>query len=141
MEFPSAVSEATGTLIARFFAAVSFQPGSSPTYSTIHELFLPEGLLVKRTTVDLDVSTVGQFIRPREASVSSGALSMFHEVELSASTESFAGVAHRLSRYEKSGILNGVPFAATGSISSQFVLTESGWRFTSMAWEDDTDGA
>jgi hypothetical protein len=49
-------------------------------------------------------------------------------------------VAHRFSAYSKRGTQHGVSFEARGMISTQFILTEAGWRISSMAWDDERPG-
>jgi hypothetical protein len=75
-----------------------------------------------------------------QASVDNGELTRFREAELSATTEVFGNVAHRLSGYIKSGTLKGAAFEAKGLISMQFVRTQAGWKVSSMAWDDERDG-
>lgn len=127
-------------LIADFFRAVSFEEGAIPPYENIYELFIEAGLLVKNTTSTPEISTVGQFIEPRQAMVRSGELTRFNEVELCESTEIFGNVAHRYNSYAKSGTMKGVPFAARGMISTQFVQTPAGWKISAMAWDDERPG-
>ncbi|HEY6889159.1 MAG TPA: hypothetical protein VI300_15305 [Solirubrobacter sp.] len=119
-----------------FFAAVSFQAGGRPGYDAIRELFIPDGLLIRNTGDAPEVTTVDEFIAPRAELVASGALTEFYEGELEAANQTFGTVAHRWCSYEKRGVQNGTAFAATGAISTQFVLTPDGWRMSSMAWDD-----
>ena len=87
-----------------------------------------------------EISSVRQFIEPRQATVSAGELTRFHEVELSETTEVFGNVAHRFSAYAKSGTMKGVPFEARGMISTQFIRTPQGWKMSAMAWDDERAG-
>lgn len=121
------------TLLHDFFQAVSFQPGERPRYERIHDLFVPGGLLVRAP----DVWTVERFIAPRRALVESGTLTEFHESERSGETHEFGDVAQRWSVYDKRGVQDGTPFAASGRISTQFARMPSGWLITSMAWDDE----
>jgi len=127
-------------LIAEFFRAVSFEEGATPPYENIHGLFIETGLLVKNTTSTPEISTVSQFIEPRQGMVRSGDLTRSNEVELCESTEIFGNVAHRFNSYAKSGTMKGVPFTARGMISTQFVQTPSGWKISAMAWDDERTG-
>ena len=120
-------------LLAAFFDAVSFKP--RPDYERLRELFVPEGLLIRPP----DVMGLDAFIAPRAQSVDSGELTEFEEYELDGRTDVFGDVAHRFSRYGKRGVRNGEPFGARGAISTQFARTPSGWRMTSMAWDDAPD--
>ena len=123
-----------------FFQAVSFETGGKPQYSNLHDLFIEAGLLIKNSGPTPETSSVTQFILPRQASVNSGELTRFYEAELTATTEVFGNVAHRFSAYTKSGNLKGVSFEARGMISTQFILTPSGWKMSSMAWDDERPG-
>ena len=123
-----------------FFRAVSFEPGEAPSYTSIYELFVEAGLLIKNSGATPEISSVRQFIEPRQATVNAGELTRFLEAELSESTEIFGNVAHRFSAYVKSGTSKGVPFEVRGLISTQFVLTPLGWKISSMAWDDERPG-
>jgi hypothetical protein len=127
-------------LAAEFFRAVSFEPGETPPYETIYTLFIEPGLLIKNSAVAPEVSTVSQFLAPRQALVAAGELSRFHESELFETTEIFGKVAHRFSAYAKSGTLKGIPFEARGMCSTQFILTPAGWKMSVMAWDDERPG-
>ena len=127
-------------LSREFFRAVSFEHGESPPYSVIRDLFIERGLLIKNTGATPEISSIDQFIVPRQAMVDAGDLTRFNEAELHQTTELFGNVAHRFSAYEKSGTMKGVPFEARGMISTQFVLTPQGWKMSSMAWDDERPG-
>jgi hypothetical protein len=126
-------------LTAGFFDAVSFAPGERPDYEAIRDLFIAQGLLIKNIG-EPEIATVDEFIAPRQALVDSGELTEFEEGELAQVTELFGNVAHRMSTYFKRGVQGGVRFEARGVISTQFVFTPSGWRMSSMAWDDERPG-
>jgi hypothetical protein len=127
-------------LMQEFFEAVSFDTDQSPCYERLRVLFIEEGLLIKNSGAVPEISSVSQFIAPRQAMVNAGELTMFREAELSEVTEIFGNVAHRFSGYEKSGCMNGVVFYARGMISTQFILTPTGWKISVMAWDDERPG-
>ena len=127
-------------LLHDFFQAVSFEPSVRPQYRALHDIFVADGRLIPNLTGSPEISTVDQFIAPRQAMVDSGELASFHETETRAITEVFGNVAHRFSTYVKSGVRDGKPFAGKGVISTQFVRTPSGWRISSMAWDDERPG-
>lgn len=136
----SAVKVELDRLTTEFFRAVSFEAGEVPPYESIGALFIESGLLIKNTAATPEISTVQQFIEPRQAMVQSGELTRFREVELSQTTEIFGNVAQRFSAYSKSGTMKGVPFEARGMISTQFINTPVGWRMSAMAWDDERPG-
>ena len=119
----AAVKAELDRLTADFFRAVSFEEGATPLYENIYGLFIEPGLLVKNTASTPEISTVSQFIEPRQAAVRSGELTRFNEVELCETTEIFSSVADRFNSYAKSGTMKGVAFTARGMISTQFVKT------------------
>jgi hypothetical protein len=136
---PSTVSE-LAALMQRFFECVSFEAGGAPAYGAIGELFIDTGLLIKNSASAPEICNIETFIEPRQAAVDAGELTRFRERELGSDTVVFGGVAHRFSGYEKSGTLRGVPFEGKGLVSTQFVLTSSGWRMSAMAWDDERAG-
>ena len=136
----TAVKSELDRLTSAFFDAVSFEAGSRPSYESIPALFIERGLLIKNAGPAPEISSVREFIEPRQALVSSGALVRFHESELSESTVIFGNVAHRFSAYEKSGTSSGVAFEARGMITTQFINTPGGWKMSAMAWDDERPG-
>ena len=136
----SVVKAELDALIAAFFRAVSFETGGAPAYSAIPALFVERGLLIKNAGATPEISSVGDFIQPREALIRSGTLTRFHEAELSESTVIFGSVAHRFSVYTKSGTSSGIAFDARGMITTQFVNTPEGWKMSAMAWDDERPG-
>jgi len=137
---PEAAKRELDALAAAFFEAVSFEPGGTPPYGKIHGLFIATGLLIKNTASTPEISTVAQFIAPRQALVDSGALTRFKEWELSEATQIFGNIAHRYSAYGKAGTQGGKSFEARGVISTQFIKTPEGWKMSAMAWDDERPG-
>lgn len=135
-----AVRAALDALCREFFAAVSFERGQRPGYHVLHKLFIEDGKLIRNSGARPEITTVEQFVEPRQRSVDSGELTAFNETETAEITEVFGNVAHRFSTYTKSGVLGGAPFTGRGMISTQFVRTPDGWRISSMAWDDERPG-
>jgi len=133
-------AEPFANVIDAFFAAVSFEEGSTPAYDRVRELTVPGARLIKNSGDAPELATVDEFIESRQAVVDAGELTSFAEFETHAITEVFGGVAHRLSTYGKRGFANGEPFGADGVITTQFVLTPAGWLISSMAWDDERAG-
>ncbi|WP_437683456.1 hypothetical protein [Sorangium sp. So ce131] len=127
-------------MVADFFRSVSFEEGEKPNYKHIHELFIEGGKLIKNSLDTPEISSVDEFIDSRQKSVDAGDLTSFREIERAAITEVFGNIAHRLSTYEKRGRLKGKQFEGRGVISTQFIKTPSGWRMSSMAWDDERPG-
>ena len=64
----------------------------------------------------------------------------FREAETAEITEIFGNVAHRLSTYEKHGVNRVGAFEGRGVISIQFINSETGWKMSAMAWDDERPG-
>ena len=128
------------TLIADFFRAVSFETGESPAYGKIQALFVPDGKLINNGSDTPEVSTIEQFIASRQQTIDSGTLTSFQENETAEISEIFGNVAHRFSTYTKRGRVDGIAVEGRGLISTQLIRTPSGWKITSMAWDDERPG-
>jgi hypothetical protein len=131
---------AMGKVLADFLAAVSFPEGTQPNYRAIRGLFCEGAQLIKNSGELPEISTVDEFILPRQQQVDSGELTSFEEVEVAHVTEVFGNVGHRFSTYHKRGTSDGVSFEARGIICTQFIRTPSGWKISSMAWDDERPG-
>lgn len=137
---PGTASEEILHLLERFFETVSFSSGQTPAYKSIRGLFVGEGLLVGGNTESVTARTVEDFIAVREEAFANGRLTEFSERELAGRTITFGNMAHRMSRYEKRGVLDDTPFSAVGIISTQFARTADSWRMIAMVWDDERSG-
>ena len=106
-------------LMAEFFRAVSFQPGEAPPYHLLCDLFLPGGTLIRNSGDEPEISSVAEFIAPRQKMVDSGELTEFCEAESDEITEIFGNIAHRFSTYHKCGRTKDADFAGRGVISTE----------------------
>jgi len=122
------------------YRAVSFSVGERPNYAHIYDLFIDGGLLIRNSGQAPRISTVEQFIAPNQALVDSGELVSFVEAEIAHRTEIFGRIAHRLSTYTKSAVTRAGATETRGVNSMQFVETASGWRMSSVAWDDERPG-
>jgi hypothetical protein len=129
-----------GALLGAFFGTVSFPAGGRPSYPAMRALFSDGARLIKNSGDVPEISTVDEFIAPRQQQVAAGELTSFEEFEITDITEIFGNVGHRMSTYGKRGTMNGVDFEATGVISTQFIRTPDGWRISAMAWDDERPG-
>jgi hypothetical protein len=127
-------------LTDEFFRAVSFETGQRPAYARIRELFIDDGKLIKNSSEVPEISSVDDFVASRQRMFDSGALTSFDEVETAETTEVFGNIAHRFSTYEKRGTIDGEAVEGAGLISTQFIRTASGWKMSSMAWDDERPG-
>lgn len=127
-------------LIASFFGLFNNRGGRRADLARIHELFVPEGRIAKCVASTPEISNLEDFIAPRRELLSSGTLTDFEEVETSETTHVFGHIAHRLSTYQKRGVLEGTLFVTRGIKSFQLIHTADGWRILSMTWDDEREG-
>lgn len=124
-------------LTARFFAAFANRGGAHPAVLTLPHLFAPGAAIAVPDGGRSRVVDVRAFVEPRAELLHGGRLREFAEVELEADTRIAGGSAVRWSRYRKQGVLDGAPFAGTGTKMLTFARTEAGWRIVALAWHDD----
>jgi len=124
-------------LIARFFAAFDNRNHVAPRLERVADCFTDKATVVRRSPTGADIYTVEEFARPRIDLLTGGSLLQFHEWEVDAKTDVFAGIATRISRYRKSGLLEGRDYSGSGTKCFHLVDLDSGWRISSLAWVDD----
>jgi RimJ/RimL family protein N-acetyltransferase len=108
-----------------------------PDFGKIHELCLPETIIIKKGSDNEEVFNIDTFIEPRKKILTDGTLTEFEEYEISEDTTVMGHIAQRISRYEKKGYVNGSYFEGRGNKLFQFVKTNNGWKIVSICWEDD----
>lgn len=126
--------------VARFFSAVSFEPGAAPSYDLLHDLFVPHGLLINTTGPSAEICSVDQFIGIRMGTFRSGKVTRYRVEEISETTEVFGHVAHRATGFVRTGERSGVPFSTRGMIFFQFVRLPAGWFISAATWDDQRPG-
>ncbi|MFO1392272.1 MAG: hypothetical protein U1F09_00730 [Steroidobacteraceae bacterium] len=132
--------QAIDALVRAFFAVFDNRDGRRPRLGALHELCLPECVIVKAGPDGPAIYGLDAFIAPRAALLTSGELTDFFEEEVEGRTDLFGGVAQRFCVYRKGGVLNGKAFSARGMKTLQFVRTQDGWRISAFAWEDERPG-
>jgi len=124
-------------ITARFFDAFTNRNGAVTNVDCLHEILMPGALIVKNVNAEPVIYDVEGFIEPRRAILTNGTLTEFCEQEISESTDVFRNVAQRFCRYEKSWTASGEHFQGGGATVIQFIRTPSGWKISSLAWDDD----
>jgi hypothetical protein len=127
-------------LVKSFFALFSNRDGVRPDLGRLRPLFVPEGVIARWTEGALEILTLEEFIAPRQELLTSGRLTDFFEIELSATTRVAGHIAQRLSIYEKRGVHEGTPFVTRGMKSFQLIEAQDGWRILSLSWDDEREG-
>ena len=124
-------------LMTTFLGAFANPGGTRPNVEAIYEVFVPEGMIITNVSGTPVIYDLRQFVEPREKILTDGTLTEFREWETSETTEIYGSIAHRFSEYCKSGYLNGEWFEGRGMKTTQFVKTLSGWKMSSLAWDDE----
>jgi ribosomal-protein-serine acetyltransferase len=124
-------------LMTTFLGAFANPGGTRPKVEAIYEVFIPEGMIIKNVGATPVIYDLRQFVEPREKILTDGTLTEFREWETSETTEIYGSIAHRFSEYRKCGYLNGEWFEGRGMKTTQFVETPSGWKMSSLAWDDE----
>ncbi|MBS0380770.1 MAG: DUF4440 domain-containing protein [Proteobacteria bacterium] len=125
------------TLIQRFFSVFDNRGDTKPRVADLLDCFTAKATIVRQDRGATELYTVLEFAAPRIKLLTEGTLVQFHEWEESSSTQVFGGIAARVSRYGKAGILNGNDYSGSGTKCFQLVDAGTGWRISSLAWVDD----
>ena len=128
--------DAIAALVTRFYALFSNVDGRRPDLAEIHDLFIPEGLIVKAVGAVPEVYNLVGFIEPRMQLLTDGSLIDFSEWETKSRTDIFGNVGLRVSHYSKRGSVANKPFEAHGVNTMQFVRVCGVWKFACVSWFD-----
>jgi hypothetical protein len=132
--------QAIERVVQEFFTVFDNRGGRRPRLGVLHDICLPQCVIVKGGADGPVIYGLEAFIAPRAALLTGSELTEFHEQEVSGRTDLFAGVAQRCCVYRKSGVLYGEAFNARGVKVLQLVKTADGWRISAVAWEDERPG-
>jgi len=132
----AAVKAELDELMRAFLGAFTNTGGGRPNVQIIREVFIPQGMIISNVGAEPVIYDLDAFIAPREKILTDGTLTEFSEWEVAERTEIFGSIAHRFSHYRKSGFHDGQWFEGSGHKTSQFVRTPTGWKISSLAWDD-----
>jgi hypothetical protein len=127
-------------IVRAFFDLFTNRGGVTPNLRAIFVLCLPEAVISKCVASSPVVTSLEAFIAPREALLSDGSLTDFHDVEVAQHTQILGNIAQRCCTYRKSGVLNGTRFEARGVKVFQLVRCPEGWRISAVSWDDEREG-
>ena len=123
-------------LTRSFFSLFNNKKGNQTDWNSIHELCIPEAIIIKKEGHNETLYTLTGFIDPRKKILTDGTLTGFEEFEIEEHKRVEGCIAQRYSRYQKNGKLNGQYFDACGTKFFQFIKTKHGWKISSVVWED-----
>ena len=128
---------AIDAIAAVFYDAFTNCDGRVPNVEGLHHLFIAEAIIIKNVDEKPIVWNLVDFIEPRKKMLASGVLTEFREREVSEITHVYGQIAQRFSTYEKSWKSAGTRHEGRGAKTLQFVKTDSGWRISALAWDDE----
>ncbi|HEY5968737.1 MAG TPA: GNAT family N-acetyltransferase [Chitinophagaceae bacterium] len=120
----------------RFFDSFTNRDSSTPKLDTLKSICMPDVRIVSINGSE-NIYTLNSFLEPRKKMLTDGTLIEFEEKEVYEKTNITQNIAHRHSKYEKNGVLNGKKFNQTGHKLFQFIKTNQDWKIKSVIWEDD----
>ncbi|MFI6002107.1 GNAT family N-acetyltransferase [Streptomyces sp. NPDC051366] len=123
-------------LMGVFVGAFTNTGDRRPDLGVIRDVFIPQGRIIANVGHEPVIYDLDAFIEPRQKMLTDGTLTEFSEWEVAERTEIFGSIAHRFSEYRKSGFHNGKWFEGSGYKTTQFLRTPSGWKMSSLAWDD-----
>jgi RimJ/RimL family protein N-acetyltransferase len=120
-----------------FYSLFTNAKGKPLALERISDMCYAEASIVKYSEGKAEFFSVATFVSPRKVILSDGTLTEFEEYEVFEETSVSGHVAQRLSRYRKNGCLNGAYFERGGSKLFQYARADSGWKISSIIWEDE----
>lgn len=128
---------AIDSIVKTFFGIFTNTNESEPGWNKIDQVCMPGTSIIKKWDTGEEVYNLESFIAPRRKMLTDGTLTNFEETETGEETYIIGNIAARFSKYEKSGYLNGKYFKEEGNKFFQFIKTRTGWKISSLIWEDD----
>jgi hypothetical protein len=125
--------------IGEFFSAFDNRHRRAPSLHALTRFFAEKAVIARSTGSQCELYSVEEFAQPRVDLLSNGELIDFHEWEDRAVTQIDQGVATRVSRYSKLGLLNGLQYTGSGSKYFQLAKFKGAWLIVALTWVDDLD--
>jgi len=126
-------------IVKALYQSITFPQGSKPNLDLLSALFYPDASFIhvsQDTVMKMDRDT---FVASFQNRVESGALTSFHESEITRKTCSFGSIAQIFSSYKK-GINTTDPASFGRGINSmQLFFDGKRWWISSIIWEDETE--
>lgn len=123
-------------LTNQFFDLFTNTDGRIPNLSAIHQLFIPQGIVIKNVGGNTEIFSLSASIEPRQKMLTDGTLKDFQEQELTERTDIAGTIGQRFCTFRKAGVLDGKRFENQGVKSLQFIKTNNNWRISAVAWDD-----
>ena len=137
---PPTDHDAVVAAVETFFSAFVSGPGARDGGRILREVMLPAAVVVRTCGGEPTASTLEEFIEPRVALLSSGALEDFRERATDLRVDLFGDIAQVWCTYAKGWRQDDEQHDGRGLKSIQLVRTGHGWRISAVAWDDERPG-
>lgn len=122
--------------VAAFYQVFDNRAGRRPDPIAARSLFLESAAITMVTTGLTQTWSLAEFLDPRIRILTDGTLRDFHEWETEEQTTICGQIAGRFSKYSKKGTRQGAPFTGAGQKFLNLCRTNSGWKISSLIWQD-----
>lgn len=129
--------ENINNLVTSFFSIFDNRAGKRPDFDKLENMFIDGAFIIKRNDDHLEKMSISEFILPRKKLLTDGSLVEFNEWEIEQETIITMGIATRICKYGKNGILNGQQYIGKGEKHIQLLSMPLGWKIVSILWQDD----
>lgn len=123
-------------VVKSFFSLFTNKSNITPRLETLRDICVPGVSITNRYMSKATVFDLTSFIETKKKILTDGTLMEFEEKEIFEETKIVKGIASRVSKYEKKGILYRERFKIKGHKLFQFVKTGQSWKISSVIWED-----
>lgn len=125
---------------AAWYAAFTNKGRSAAQLDTLCDLAMPRCVITKAASGSAESYSLEEFVVPRAKWLSDGTLADFEENEVSETTTICEAIAHRDSRYWKSGRQAGRTLSGYGRSFFQLVKVNGAWKVCALLYVDETTG-
>jgi GNAT superfamily N-acetyltransferase len=140
-EMPTTDDAAIEDVVRAFFRAFANDEAERGSLDRLPSEFTADARISVLTAGEVRTYGVDEFIAPRRALLSSGAVTGFSEWETESTTLVHRDIACRRSRYAKRGVRDGSAFTGAGTKVFSFVRVPvrggSAWKIHTLVWQDD----
>jgi hypothetical protein len=127
-------------ITAAWYAAFTNKGRSAARLGSLFDLAVPRCVITKASRTNAESYSLEEFVAPRAKWLSDGSLVGFEESEVSETTTIRETIAHRDSRYRKSGRQHGQLFSAYGRTFFQLVKVSGTWKVCALLFMDEVAG-
>jgi len=121
------------------YEGISFDTGTLPDFDKLGNGFVPYATFVNFRSDTAQVMAYDEFLRGYQNAVEGGGFTTVVGKEIYGKTEVFGKIAHRISTYI-TYINDPDTIRERGVNSFQLVMTDEGWKISSIIWDVEKEG-